>query len=221
MGRYDRFLSSKFEYSENPICSFFLSCYTARVPISFMNLFYRIHYKSEQHKSKFLIYSLLSLKEYWTSMKYHVYIYHYTTDFKEKAEIFNNFFAKQCPIVKNTRQRPTDSPKRTNNCLSTSSFIKYDIVEIVKHVDPNKALGYEMISLRMLEISGKSILKTFELIFKSRLQSGNFSSGNLPSRKKLMMYWFKKKRNNWKKTNVLTSDFVAAYLRQDTRKTNL
>ena len=131
-------------------------------------------------------------------MKYHVYIYHYTTDLKEKAEIFNNFFAKQCPIVKNTRQRPTDSPKRTNNYLSTSSFIKYDIVEIVKHVDPNKALGYEMISLRMLEISGKSILKTFELIFKSHLQSGNFTSGNLPSRKKLMMSWFKKKKKQLK-----------------------
>ena len=131
-------------------------------------------------------------------MKYHVYIYHYTTDLKEKAEIFNNFFAKQCPIVNNTSQRPTDSPKRTNNCLSTSSFIKDDIVKIIKHVDPNKALGYETISLRILEISGKSVLKTFELIFKSRLESGNFTSGNLPSRKKLMLSRSKKNKKHLK-----------------------
>ena len=42
----------------------------------------------------------------------------YITDFKEKVEIFNNFFAKQCTIVNNTSQLPTDSLKRTNNCLS-------------------------------------------------------------------------------------------------------
>ena len=40
-------------------------------------------------------------------------IYHnnYITDFKDKAEIFNSFFAKQCTIVKNTSQFPTDSLK--------------------------------------------------------------------------------------------------------------
>ena len=40
-------------------------------------------------------------------------IYHnnYITDFKEKAEIFNSFFANQCTIVKNTSQFPTDSLK--------------------------------------------------------------------------------------------------------------
>ena len=34
----------KCEYSKYPICSFILVCYTARAPISFMNLFYGIHY---------------------------------------------------------------------------------------------------------------------------------------------------------------------------------
>ena len=38
-------------------------------------------------------------------------IYHNNniTDFKNKANIFNNFFAKQCATVTNTSKIPTDS----------------------------------------------------------------------------------------------------------------
>ena len=81
-------------------------------------------------------------------------IYHnnYITDFKEQAEIFNSFFAKQCTIVKNTSQFPTDSLKRTNNCLSTVPFAKDDIVKIKRNRDPNKAHGHDMISIFMFKI---------------------------------------------------------------------
>ena len=34
----------KSEYSKYPFCSFFLTCYTARAPISFMNFFCGMHY---------------------------------------------------------------------------------------------------------------------------------------------------------------------------------
>ena len=47
-------------------------------------------------------------------------IYHdnnYITDFKEKAQIFNNFFAKQCTLVENSSKLPIDSSKRANNLL--------------------------------------------------------------------------------------------------------
>ena len=84
-----------------------------------------------------------SLKAYWSILKTFLNnkkipcippIYHnnYITDFKEKDETFNNFFAKQCTIVNNTSQLPTDSLKRKNNCLSTISFTKDDIVKIKK-----------------------------------------------------------------------------------------
>ena len=49
------------------------------------------------------------------------------TDFKEKAQIFKNFFAKQCIVVEITSKLPIDSFKRTNSLLSTISFSKYDI----------------------------------------------------------------------------------------------
>ena len=113
-----------------------------------------------------------SLKAYWQIIKTFLNnkkipcippIYHnnnYITDFKEKAEIFDNFFAKQC----NTSQLPTDFRKRTNNCFSAIPFTEDDIAKIIKFLDPNKAHGHDMISIRMLTICGELILKSLELI---------------------------------------------------------
>ena len=85
------------------------------------------------------------------------------TDFKEKAQIFNNFFAKQSTLVENNSKLSTDSFKRTDNFLSTISFIK---AKIIKNLNPNKAHGFNMISIRMLKICGDSILKPLELTLK-------------------------------------------------------
>ena len=130
--------------------------------------------------------STTSPKAYWSMLKTILNnkkipcippIYHrknYITDFKEKAQIFNNFFAKQCTLVENTSKLPTDSFKRTKNLLSTISFTKDDIAKIIKNLNPNKAHGFDMISIRMLKICGDSILKPLELIFKSCIESGKF-----------------------------------------------
>ena len=104
-------------------------------------------------------------------------IYHdnnYITDFKEKVEVLNNFFAKQCAIVDNTSKLPTDSLKRTNNCLFTISLANDDIAKIIKNFDPNKAHGHDMISIRVLKICGESVLKPLKLIFESCIKSGKF-----------------------------------------------
>ena len=110
-----------------------------------------------------------SMKAYWSILKTILNnkkipcippIYHnnnYITDFKEKAQIFNNFFTKQCTLVENTSKLPIDAFKRRNN-LSTISFTKDDIAKIIKNVTSNKAHGFDMISIRMLQISGDSVL---------------------------------------------------------------
>ena len=138
----------------------------------------------------------ISPKAYWSILKTFLNnkkipcippIYHnnnYITDFKEKAQIFNDFFAKQCTLVENSSKLPTNSFKRTNNLLSTISFTKDDIAKIIKNLNPNKAHGFDMISIRMIKICGESILKPLELIFKSCLENGKFP-------------------NEWKKANVV------------------
>ena len=93
-------------------------------------------------------------------------IYHnnnYITDFKEKTQICNDFFAKQCTLVENSSKLPTNSFKRTNN-LSTISFTKDDITKIFKSLNPNKAHGFDMISIHMIKFCGESILKPLELM---------------------------------------------------------
>ena len=122
-------------------------------------------------------------------------IYHSNTsitDFKEKAQTFNNLFTKQCTLVENTSKLPTDSFKRTNNLLSIISFTKDDIAKIIKNLNPNKAHGFDMISICMLKICGDSILTPLELLFKSCIEIGkleNFTSNG----KKLMLSQFIKK----------------------------
>ena len=128
----------------------------------------------------------ISPKAYWSILKTFLNnkkipcippIYHnnnYITDFKEKAQIFNDFFAKQCTLVENSSKLPTNSFKRTNNLLSTISFTKDDIAKIIKNLNPNKAHGFDMISIRMIKICVESILKPLELIFKSCLENCKF-----------------------------------------------
>ena len=104
-------------------------------------------------------------------------IYHdnnYITDFREKVHIFNDFFAKQCTLVENNSKLPTNSFKRTNTLLSTISFTKDDIAKIIENLNPNKARGFVIISIRMLKICGNSMLKPLEPIFKSCLENGKF-----------------------------------------------
>ena len=113
---------------------------------------------------------ITSSKAYWSILKTVLNnttipcippIYHnknYITNFKENAQIFNNFFAQQCTLVENSSKLTIDSFKRANNLLSTISFTKDDIAKIIKNVTSNKAHGFDMISIRMLQISGDSVL---------------------------------------------------------------
>ena len=123
-----------------------------------------------------------SPKAYWSILK--TFLNNKKIPCIPHSDIFNNFFDKQCTIINNTSQLPTDSFKRTNNCLSTISFTKDDIAKITKNLDPNKVYGHDMISIHMLKTCGESILKLLELIFESCIESGKFSI-------------------EWKKTNVV------------------
>ena len=54
----------------------------------------------------------------------------------------------------------------------------------MKNYDPNKSHGHHMLSIRMLKLCGESIYKPLNLIFKSCLETDQFSS-------------------DWKKANVV------------------
>ena len=108
----------------------------------------------------------------------------FITNFKEKAEIFNNFFVKQCSLINTDSDLPPFLSKKIHKSLSTIHFTSDDILKITKNLDLNKAHGHDMISIRMIEIYDVSICKPLELIFRSCLESEKFP-------------------NEWKKANVV------------------
>ena len=108
----------------------------------------------------------------------------YVTDFKEKCQLFNSYFSEQCTLLKNISTLPNTCSKHTNNILDTIIFSKEDIYKIIKNLDPNKAHGHDMISIRMIKLCGISICKPLEIIFQNCLRSGKFPS-------------------EWKKANVV------------------
>ena len=98
----------------------------------------------------------------------------FVTDFKEKAYIFNNFFADQSSIVSNNSELLVTLTKKTRKSLSTINLLTDDILKIIRNLDPNKAYGHDMISIRMIKIFDTSICRPLKLIFQSCLESGKF-----------------------------------------------
>ena len=94
--------------------------------------------------------------------------------------------------MKNISTLPNACSKHTNNILDTIVFSKEDIYiyiyiyihNIIKNLDPIKAHGHDMISIRMIKLCGISICKPLEIIFENYLRSGKFPS-------------------EWKKANVV------------------
>ena len=66
--------------------------------------------------------------------------------------LFNSYFSKQCTLLKNVSTLPNTCSKHTNNILDTIIFSKEDIYKIIKNLDPNKAHGHDMISIRMIKL---------------------------------------------------------------------
>ena len=107
----------------------------------------------------------------------------FVTDFQKKAEIFNNFFAKQCTVVPNSSILPSVFIRKTNKSLSTLTFCSDEIKKVIRNLDSNKAHGHDMLSIRMLKICDDSLCGPLELIFHSCIETGKFPS-------------------DWKKANV-------------------
>ena len=62
--------------------------------------------------------------------------------------------------------------------MPTIRFASDDNQKIIKYLDPNKAHGHDMISIRMVKLCDASfwnLWKALELIFESWLESGKFS----------------------------------------------
>ena len=99
---------------------------------------------------------------------------HFVTNFSNKADIFNNFFALQCKTIDNSSVTPNHANFTNDKRLSNLNFDINDITNIIHKLNPNKAHGHDGISIRMVQVSCDSIAKPLFLIFKHCFETSTF-----------------------------------------------
>ena len=97
----------------------------------------------------------------------------FVTNVLEKANLFNDFFSKQCQPVQNKSTLPKSNTYHTENRQNDIIFDNEKLLKILESLHANKAHGYDDISRRMLKLSGLSIMKPLS-VFQNRLKSSIF-----------------------------------------------
>ena len=97
----------------------------------------------------------------------------FVTNVLEKANLFNDFFSKQCQPVQNNSTLPKSNTYHTENRQNDIIFDNEKLLKILESLHANKAHGYGDISRKMLKLSGLSIMKPLS-VFQNRLKSSIF-----------------------------------------------
>ena len=95
------------------------------------------------------------------------------SDFKEKANLFNSFFASQCTPVSNFSVLP-DISFHKNSRLNLFSITEKDILPVIKSLDPNKSHGWDKISIKVIKMCGESLVLPLKMISESDLNDDVF-----------------------------------------------
>ena len=81
----------------------------------------------------------------------------FITNFKEKTEVFNKSFAKQCSLTNKNNEFSSVLSNKTHKLLLTIHFTSDDILKMIKNLDPNKEHSHDMISIWMIKTCDVSI----------------------------------------------------------------
>ena len=74
------------------------------------------------------------------------------TDFQEKANVFNSFFAKQCLPILSSSILPAKISYMTKDRIKTICFGKSDVIKLIKALDVSKAHGHNGISVKAARV---------------------------------------------------------------------
>ena len=113
----------------------------------------------------------------------------FITDTQAKANIFNNFFADQSTPLKNNSMLPTNQIFLTQARQGSLDFNEEEILEIIRNLNINKAHAHDEISIRMIKICDKSLLKPLIILFENSIKSSCYpdiwkKSNGIPAHKK-------------------------------------
>ena len=115
----------------------------------------------------------------------------FVTDIQTKANIFNKFFAEQCTPLKNNSVLPVNQMFLTQSRLNYIDFNEDEILKIIRALNIHKAHGHDDISIRMIKICDKSLLKPLMLLFENSTKSSCYPdiwkrSNIIPVHKKMI-----------------------------------
>ena len=98
----------------------------------------------------------------------------FVTDFAEKAQIFNDYFILQCTTIDTGSEIPQDTPV-TTTLLTDFVISEEKILNIIRSLSPNKAHGWDEISVRMIKLSDDALFFPLKTIFINCLRRGYIS----------------------------------------------
>ena len=98
------------------------------------------------------------------------------TDFNEKANLFNKYFSSQCHPLPNDSKLPENQTYIKETKLSSFNIEDEDMYKTIKALDINKTHGHYDVSIRMLKLFDKSIIKTLSIIFNNCKRKNTFSN---------------------------------------------
>ena len=105
-------------------------------------------------------------------------------DFKAKANIFNDFFSKQCTPLASGSKLPENQVSLTSSIINSVPFSDDLVINIITNFNVNEAHGHDDISIRMIKMCDESLLRPLFIIFQNSLKSSIYPS-------------------TWKKANVI------------------
>ena len=94
----------------------------------------------------------------------------FVTDMQTKTNIFNKFFANHCQPLNNASDLPTNLIFLTQSRLGSLDFTEGQLLQIIRAQNINKAHFHDDISIRMIKICDRSLLKLLIVLFRDSIK---------------------------------------------------
>ena len=94
-------------------------------------------------------------------------------DCKEKAILFNDFFAMQCKPIQNSSLLP-NFHYLTKSRINSVPIVDDEILSLIRNVNPNKSNGPDLITGHTLHLCDKSVVLPLKIIFSNILHTGTY-----------------------------------------------
>ena len=89
----------------------------------------------------------------------------HATDIRTKGNIFNEYFTEQCTLLKNSSVLLINQTFLTQSRFTSLDFNEKEIFKIIRALNMHNVPGHDNISIRMINICDKSLLKPLIILF--------------------------------------------------------